>query len=71
MPARERNGYKGGIGTFSYDLMVSMVGCFFIVLYLGVLSLISCVVKLRWKIDNLYVNKRWEQSRIKYVCDGG
>lgn len=30
------------------------------VLYLGVLSLISRVVKLGWKIDNLYVNKRWE-----------
>lgn len=71
MPARERSGYKGGIGTFSYDLMGSMVGCFFKVLYLRVLSLISRVVKLRWKIDNLYVNKRWEQSRIKYVCDGG
>ena len=23
MPARERSGYKGGVGIFSYDLMVS------------------------------------------------
>lgn len=28
MPARERSGDKGGIGTFSYDLMLEMMGHF-------------------------------------------